>query len=194
LYAKVKDFSTPFVVIFGQFALFYAVAGLGWMLIFSLVLTFFVPLKIYVAGLLLLTLLWIILSILTGQSDSAYKQTTDHLHTQQRTLEFYAQKITLLTSRYEKLCAEKGMQYATASNNKSVLDKLKGKISFLTPNVLENEAASTQMSVIFSKCESIIEETEAASDSDLTACAQKMQRFVDNAIAELDMLKQISRK
>jgi hypothetical protein len=193
LHSKTEEVSTPFYAIFGVFALYYIVIGLGCMLLYSLALMYFVPIKFYVAALIVLTLLWIILSVLTAQTDSNYKQTANKLNDQQHTLSFYAQKIALLTSRYEKLCAEKGIHYQTESNNSSVLDKLKGKIEFLTPNILSSETAHLQLNVMLDKCEAIIEETEAATADQLVDLEKKMQRFVNNSIDELNMLKNITR-
>jgi hypothetical protein len=194
LYRKISDFSTPFVAVFGIFSLYYVIIGFGWMLVFSLILSHFFSLKIYIAVLLILTLLWIILSVLMGQADSNYRTTTDNLKGQRYTLEFYTQKITLLASRYDKLCAEKGIKYETDSNNRTPLDRLKGKISFLTPNILKNETAVSQLNSMLDKCESIIDETESVTEDKLTEVSKKMQRFTDNALAELDMLKNLTRK
>jgi len=194
VYKKVEGVSTPFLAIFGIFAFYYVIISGAWMLLFSLILSHYVGLKIYIAGLMVLTLLWIIVSLITGQADSNYKQTTDKLKADGKTLEYYKQKITLFATRYEKLCAEKGLKYETDSNNKTVLDKLKGKISFLTPNILNNEMAVSQLNSLLSKCEDIIDETESATDEKLPDLQKKMQRFVENALMELDMLKNLSRK
>jgi CO dehydrogenase/acetyl-CoA synthase gamma subunit (corrinoid Fe-S protein) len=143
---------------------------------------------------MILTLLWIIISALTAQTDSNYKQTVETLKEQGQSLNFYKQKITLLASRYEKVCAEKGLMYQTDSSNRTELDRLTGKISFLTPNVFRNETAVVQITALFNKCESLIEETESASTIKVAAETQKkMQRFVDNAITEVDMLKNLTR-
>ena len=73
-YAKVKEFSTPFLAVFGVYAAFYAIIGTIWMFGYSLILSYFIPLKIYIAVLIVITLLWIILSVLTAQTDSNYKK------------------------------------------------------------------------------------------------------------------------
>ncbi|MDR1859756.1 MAG: hypothetical protein LBR06_02390 [Bacteroidales bacterium] len=216
LHLKKDGVSTPFVTVFGMYSIFYIILGAVWMLGYSLLISgvipedmipyrwlrmiyaFFqsypVPLKIYVAVIAVLTLLWIGISLLTAQIDSNFKQTTDKLKADGQTLNYYTQKIALLASRYEKLCAEKGIKYATDSNNKTVLERLKGKISFLTPNILTSETAVSQLNMLFSKCEDIIEETEMATEEKFSEVSRKMQRFVDNAIAELDMLKNLTRK
>ncbi|MCL1934155.1 MAG: hypothetical protein FWF53_10150 [Candidatus Azobacteroides sp.] len=194
LYAKVKEFSSPFLAVFGVYAIYYVVIGFVCMLAYSLILSHFLPIKFYVAALMVLTLLWIIISVLTAQTDSNYKETVEKLKDDTHTLNFYTQKINLLANRYEKLCTEKGLKYETDSNNRTTLDRLKGKISFLTPNILNNDTAVSQLTSLFNKCEDIIEETESATDDTLVEAQKKMQRFVDNAIAEIDMLKNLTRR
>jgi hypothetical protein len=195
LYARTPSLSTPFFAVFGIYAMYYVIIGILVMLIYSLVVTYTgLPLKFYVATIMVLTAAWIILSLLTAKTDSEYKNTVDVLKEQQHSLEYYTQKISLLASRYEKICSEKGLKYQTDSNNRSVLDKLKNKISFLTPNVFRSETLSKQLKEIFEKCESLIEETETAVADDLAELDRKMQRFVSNAVEELDMLKNLTRK
>ena len=194
LYAKTRDVSTPFFAIFGVYSLYYIIFGTGWILLYSLALVHFAPLKLYIAVLMVLTLLWIIISALTAQTDSNYKQSVDALKEEGQSLSFYKQKITLLASRYQKLCAEKGLKYATESSNQTELDRLVGKISFLTPNVLRNGAAAAQITALLGKCEDLIDEVEAATDDSIETAQKKMQRFVDNALAELDMLKGLAVK
>ncbi|MCL2650601.1 MAG: hypothetical protein FWD60_06185 [Candidatus Azobacteroides sp.] len=194
LYAKVKEFSTPLLAVFGVYAIYYVIIGFVCMLAYSLILLHFLPIKFYIAVLMALTLLWIILSVLTAQTDSNYKETVEKLKDDTHTLNFYTQKINLLANRYEKLSAEKGLKYETDSNNRTALDRLKGKISFLTPNVLSSDTAVSQLTSLFNKCEDIIEETELATDDKLVEMQKKMKRFVDNAIAEIDMLKNLTKR
>ncbi len=194
LYAKIREFSTPLYAIFGVYAIYYVAIGLVWMLSYSLILSHFAPIKIYVAVLMVLTLLWIIISVLTAQTDSNYKETIGKLEDDAQTLNFYTQKMNMLANRYEKLCIEKGLKYETDSNNRTVLDRLKGKISFLTPNILNSETAISQLTVLLTKSEDIIEETESATIDALPEIQKKMQRFVDNAVAEIDLLKNLTKQ
>jgi len=193
LHAKTKELSAPYFAVFGIYCLYYIIIGLGWLLLYSLLLSHFAPLKVYITGLMILTLLWIIISVLTAQTDSNYKQTIEKLKEQGQSLNFYTQKITLLASRYANLCDEKGFKYETDSNNRTVLDRLMGKISFLTPNIFSNETAAVQISSMLSKCEDIIDETESVTEEKSEEIQKKMQRFVDNAVAEIDMLKNLTK-
>ena len=193
---KSKELSSPFYAIFGTYCFYYVFFSVGIMLAYSLFLKSYFSLETnnaYIASLIILTLLWIIISTITAQTDSNYRQTVVELKERGQSLNFYVQKIALLTSRYEKICAEKGVKYETQSSNRTELDRLKGKISFLTPNMFNNDTAVAQITALFSKCEDLIVEMEEAPAESVAAVQKKMQRFVDNAIAELDMLKNLSR-
>jgi len=192
LQAKTEGLSSPFFAIFGVYSMYYIVLGLGWLLLYSLALVHFTPMKVYISGLMILTLLWIIISVLTAQTDSNYKETVETLKGQGQSLNYYKQKITLLATRYASLCDEKGLKYETDSSNRTALDRLMGKISFLTPNVLNSETAVAQITALFNRCEDIIDETESATEENAAQVQKKMQRFVDNAVAELDMLKNLT--
>jgi hypothetical protein len=194
LYAKIKEFSTPLFAVFGVYAIYYVIIGFICMLAYSLLLSNIMPIKFYIATLMIFTLLWIIISVLTAQTDSNYKDTVEKLKDAGHTLNFYTQKINLLANRYEKLCAEKGLKYETDSNNRTVLDRLQGKISFLTPNILSNETAVSQLTSLLNKCEDIIEQTELTAEEQSVVLQKKMQCFVDNAVAEIDMLKNLTKK
>jgi hypothetical protein len=126
--------------------------------------------------------------------DVNYQPIEEKLKEDGQTLNFYKQKIILLAGRYERLCNEKGLKYETNSSNRTVVDRLTGKISFLTPNVLKSETAVSQITSMLSKCEDIIEETESAAAENLPEIQKKMQRFVENAVAELDMLKNLTNR
>ncbi|MDR1406544.1 MAG: hypothetical protein LBJ23_00685 [Tannerella sp.] len=193
-YRKITTFSTPFPAVFGIYSLYYVIIGASWMLLYSLALAPLFPINIYIAALIVLTLIWIVLSVLTAQVDSHHKATTDRLNERKYTLEHYTQKTAMLASRYEKLCAEKGIRYATESNNRTALDRLKEKIRFLTPNVLNSDTARAQLNAMLDRCEEIIEETALASGDAPGEREKKMQRFVNSAIDELEILKGMTRR
>jgi len=193
LHTKTKELSASFFATIGVYSLYYIIAGFGWLLLYSFLLLYYVPLKVYLTGIMIFTLLWIIITILTALLDNNNKQTTDKLKEQGLSLNFYAQKIALLASRYAKLCEEKGLKYETDSNNRTTLDRLMGKISFLAPNIFRNETTAVQISSILSKCEDIINETESATEEELKEIQKKMQSFVNNSVAEIDMLKNLTK-
>ena len=196
LHLKTKDLSSPFYAVFGAYCFYYIILGLVCMVGYTFMVKFiYAPEtnKAYIAALMNITLLWVIVSVITAQTDSNYKQTVVELKERGQSLNFFTQKIALLASRYEKLCAEKGLKYETQSSNRVELDRLKGKISFLTPNVFNNDTAVAQITALFGKCEDLIDEMEEASAEKAPTVQKKMQRFVDNAVSELDMVKNLAR-
>jgi hypothetical protein len=193
LYRGIPRTSTPFLALFGIFSLFYVVAGGVWMVGYSLALAWVLPLKVHVAVLIVLTLTWIVVSVLTARSDSNYKATVDVLDDRRRTLEYYTRRITLLASRHEKLREERGIPHETHSNNRTPLDRLKVKIGFLTPNVLNSETTRSRLDEMLDKCEALIEETALAPEDALQEREKKMTRFVNNAIDEVEMMKHATR-
>jgi len=195
LYGKKNGLSMPFFAIFGVYCLYYIILGVVWMLVYSLVLNNFTDThKLYIAVLMSLTLLWIIISIITARTASNYNEKIETLIESGQSMNFYMQKITFYASQYEKLCIEKGLKYSTNSSNRTELDRLKGKINFITPNVLKNETVAVQLGALLSKCEYMIEEMELASNEYAEIIQKKMQRFVDNAVAEIDMFKNLARR
>ncbi|MDL2314930.1 hypothetical protein LJC16_01585 [Bacteroidales bacterium OttesenSCG-928-C19] len=195
LHVDKKDASTVFFAVFGVYALYYVIFGAAWMLVYSLILSHFTVIKIYITVLLVVTLLWIILSLLTLLFDSNYKQIEDKEKEKRISLNFYVQKMNLLATRYERACQEKGIKYETHSNNATVLDKLKNKVNSLHPRFVDNAAAVSQLISILDKCETMIEETENSKEENaLSELSKKMQRFTDNAIMELDMFNNLSKR
>jgi len=174
---KPKDSSTPLFAIYGIFYLYYyIILGSGCMILYSFILRpVFLPdtHKIYIATLIALTLLWIIILEITLQSGNKKKESVETLKKRGQSLNFYNQKIVSLASRYEKLCNKKGLKYETLSCNRTELDRLKGKISFLTPNVFMNEMAVAHILALFSKCEDIIDEMEKATGENREAVQKK---------------------
>ena len=70
---KTESIPVPIKAVFGVFALYYIVVGLGCMLFYSLLLVHFLSIKFYVSALIIITLLWIIGAMLTAQVGSNYQ-------------------------------------------------------------------------------------------------------------------------
>ena len=67
---KSEELSSPFLALFGVYTLYYTGAGLGWLILYSLALRLFLPMKIYVAGIIVLTLVWLVVSLVTARTDN----------------------------------------------------------------------------------------------------------------------------
>ena len=194
LHTNTRIFSSAFYSIFGVTAIIYIITGALWMLVYSFALTSVFSLKVYIAVIIIITLIWIIVAVLIARTDADYKETVDELKNRQYTLQYYIQKMNILTSRYEKVCAEKGIVYKTDSNNRTVLSNLSNKIGFIMPNVLNNDTTTAQLNAMLEKCGSLIDETDSSVETDKDVMVKKMENFVSNAINEIELLKTLSRK
>ena len=193
LHRDSETVSTPFRAIFGITAAYYIIGGLGWMLLYSLLLRHFASIKVYIAVLAIFTLLWIILSLLMGQTDSNYQVGIRQQEDRNKVINYHSQKMQMLATRYERLCREKGIAHSETANGHTPLDLLSSKISGLTPNVFRNATAVTQLNTIIDRCESLLYEAEDAPDDKLPDIARKMQRLAENSISEIDLLKNLAR-
>ncbi len=186
--------SSVFYSVFGVSGMIYIIAGVLWMVIYSEFLSPAVSLRVYVAVILIISLLWFILSAFVLKNDASYKENTDDLKTKQNTLLYYSETLKTLCGKYERICAEKGMVYKTDSNNTSVLQNLVQKVSFLTPNVANNNLAVTKLQSIIEQCKTIISETESATETDKERLQKKMNDFVSDSILEIELIKNISKR
>ena len=94
---KSEIVSVPFKAVFGIYALYYIVAGLAWMLLYSLLLARLgVSIKVDIAVLIILTLLWIILALVTAQADSGYHTGMQEFEDSKKLLNFKIEKMKLL--------------------------------------------------------------------------------------------------
>ena len=174
--------------VFGVFALYYIVVGLGCMLFYSLLLVHFLSIKFYVSALIIITLLWIIGAMLTAQVGSNYQAAQEKTDEKRKVLTFYNEKMKMFA-----LCNEKQLVYDTESNQRTVLDKLSAKVNGLNPGLFKNETAGMQLNAIVNKCELLIDEAETATAEQLPEVDRKMKRFVEKALLEIDMLQNLAK-
>ena len=187
LYARSPALSVPFYTVLGTTAWSYVVLGCGWMFLYSLFFPEMFAFRYYVLGIVVVTLIWGAAIVVMMRVDACYKESVDVLDRRQRVLRDYAGEMERLASRYAAVCQEKGIRYRTDSNNRTVLDRLCGKMRGLTPNLLEAEGVVAQLERILTQCRELVEKTGEGSD-------EKMQQWVEMASEELEWLKSKTRK
>lgn len=149
---------------------------------------------IYFSVFIALTAIWIITIAILWRTDVAYTESVQKLKQTHEEIINFAQQATLLNKKYQRICQEKGIRYETHSNNSSVLDKLVNKIQFLTPNVLQSPVAQRRLTELLAECKTIINEADAATEDQIETVNKKMNSFVLDAVDEIDMLKNTTRK
>lgn len=188
-----KHFSVAFRAAMGICALYYVVAGFGWMLLYGLLLCAFVALKWYIAVIVVMTLLWLIAGSLLAQTDSNYKESMERLADDTCSIGFFKAKAEQLCRRCEEVYADRHLVYQTAANLRSPMEKLSVKIAFITPNVLRNSNAVAQLNIALAQCTDCLDALEQASEEQLPDAERKLLRCIDTAVTVIDFLKNTAR-
>lgn len=188
---KTESLSTPFYAIFGIYSFYYVLIGIIWLVLFSLAIVHFAPLKVYIAGIILLTLVWIILSLLIAQADTNYKQSTDQMADQRQCCDLYIQKMNMLYSNFSQAYRAKAIENEDMI---AAVGRFKLKFATLPPCTFSNAASVSQMNSIQGKFEHLIEQLEDASEDHIEGINKKIIRFAESSCAELDMIKNMTRK
>lgn len=189
-----KLFSVAFRAAMGVCALYYVVVGFGWMLLYGLLLSTFVALRWYIAAIVVMTLLWLIVGSLLAQNDSGYKESMEQLADDTFSIAFFKAKAEQLCRRCEDVYADKHLVYQTAANLHTPMEKLSNKIAFITSNVLRNQNTVTQLNTILIQCADCLDALERASEEQLPDAERKLLRCIDTAIADIDFLKNTTRR
>lgn len=189
---NLSDYSVVLYTIFGFLSIIYILCGAFWIIVYSVFLSPSLSLKVYLAVILVYSAVWLIASVLLSRFDSSYKETVDDLQNKQVSIRYFTEKMNILCRKYETLCQNKGLVYQTDSNNKTVLSNLLNKISFITPNVLQNQSNIDTLNRIIKACEEHIKEAEASSDN--YVIQKNMEAFVGDSISEIELIKSLSKK
>lgn len=190
---KNHDLSTPFYAVFGIVAVYYIVAGLAWMLLYSIALSGVMAMKYYIAGLMIITLLWIILSLVLGRQDTNYKESVEKLDEDFKSIAFFSQKADMLVNRYQAICVEKGISRPAGMQYLNRLSPVANAISTLPPKTCQNPTLGAQLASLLDKCEELINQTEDAPAEELENMTKKMDRLVASALPQIDFIKNASK-
>lgn len=100
--ARNTSSQTPmFRVVCGVFTIYYIIGGVAWMLFYSSVgVNMGLSLKVYLAGILLLSLFWIIVASLVGRHDSNYNARQETLVNDTEDVRSYIEELKMMAKQY----------------------------------------------------------------------------------------------
>lgn len=179
--------------IMGVYSLYYIIVAVVVMLSYAVLLSTFIPLKFYIAAVVIISLLWLIMGSLLVETDTNFKENTEKLQAQGRTLGYFLKRIEILEKRYITISSELSIPYESKSYL-CELSRLSTKIKSLMPNFFTNDMAQTKLQDIIDNCTSLINEVEQCSDTDKTKVAARVKHFVDNSIDEIELIKSLTRR
>lgn len=188
-----EDTSVVFRIVSGILSGIYVFAGFVWMLLYGLFLSDILSLKFYVAVIIVLTLVWVVVGTLIAQTDSNYKEEVDSARHATLTVASLSARVNQLCLRCEQAYVAKGRIYKNENHFKSPVEKLKRKVSCLTPNVFRNVNALSRLQTLLDECEDCINEFASAESGEVEAMEKKLDRMIDNAVSEIDFIKQSTR-
>lgn len=188
-----KKLTGAFYSIIGVYSIYYIITGFVCMLIYSLVLQNFIPLKYYISAIAVISLLWIILGSILLETDSAHKKDSDQLMERGHTLHYYNQKMLELEKRYITLSKDLNIPASTKNYN-CELSRLSVKIKSLLPNVFNNDMTQEKLTSILDKCSELLDTIEDDNNPDKQKIADNIKRFTDRSIDQIELLKNLTRK
>ncbi len=187
---KTEELSSPFYAIFGVYTLYYTAVGVVWLVFYSLVLSHFAPMKIYVAGIIVLTLVWLVVSLVTAQADTNFKKGVDTQRDSRQSLDLYNQKMSRLLQRCRQMCED----FEAGEREGELVEKLRQRFGALSPTLFSNDSAISRLNSVADKFSDLLDRAEDAGKEAAADWGKKLSRFVDDAILELDMAKNMARK
>jgi hypothetical protein len=182
-----------FYSIMGVWAIYYIIAGVLTMLVYSLVLTHFVPMKFYIASIAVFTLLWLIVAGFVAETDALHREQTDQIQQRGRTLSYYTARMAQMEKRYAEMCRTLNIP-ATAKNFDCELNRLTQKLKSLLPSAFNNDTTADKLDRIIEKCADLLDATEANPADDRQSIADSVKRFTDRSIEEIEIIKSLTRK
>lgn len=189
-----REVSTVFRIVVGISAGYYVMAGTCIMLLYSLLLSSTVGIRWYIATLVILTLVWLLLASLLAQTDANHHEKMEQLAEDTHSLHFFTSKVERLCRQCERAYATRGLKYQTTANLQCPVEKLKNKIAYLTPNVLQRGNAVAQLNTILEQCAERIDALENAPDEQLKEAERKLIRYIDTSIEDIDFIKNSTRR
>lgn len=179
--------------VMGIYSLYYITTGLVVILIYSLAISHLLPIKFYVAAIVVITLVWLILGALIAEVDTKHQQDAQQTMERGHTLTYFTQKMSQMEKQYITLCKELEIP-STTQNYACELSRLTVKFKSLMANVFNSDVAQQKLAEITDKCEALMDSIEQGVMADKQQIADKVKSFTNRSIEEIDLLKTLTRK
>lgn len=168
----------------GIYSVVYICIALVWMLLFSVLLWHWLPIKVYFAVIAVITSLWILVGALSLKADNAHQTSVETLADNRRLVDsvnnnadMYLQQFNLLVMAHPEL--EGAAPQVTA---------LCRALATLSPAVMADPNAARRINAICSEFEDILEE----SGSDMLSA--KLKEYAGYSLIKLNQIKKSVRK
>ena len=172
----------------GMWALYYMIAGMATLLVYSLLLAHFVPMRFYISAIIIYTLFWVIVAGITAKNDMMQKEQAVRIQHRSKMLDYYTDSMSQLEKRYTKISRKHDIPLATSGYN-CELARLTLKIRSLLPRVFDLDITLDKLDQIIDSCTEMLDAVEAAPAADRQSISDKVKYFTDHSIDEIEIIK-----
>lgn len=146
----------------------------------------FPSLNIVYICLAIYTVFFAIITYIIFRNIESHGKDTDMLQQKASTLHNYSEGLTLVVSRYYRICREKNISNKMQSQRLQLLEK---QVSSLPASVLNNSNASSKIARIVSELDDAVSNMETTAESGIVANNIQFSNLVERAIEDMQRLK-----
>ncbi len=169
----------------GIFSVFYIAAGLVWMLIFSAALSHWAPIKVYYAGIMVLTVLWIFVGTFTVKVDNDNNIAIETLSENRHRVDYVNGHADMLLNQFNMMRKAHGKELDGATG--AVTSLCRG-LSTLAPCAMSKPEVANRIIGICEGLEKMLSEPLAEDSS------SRIKDYAEKSLITLNSLKKSIRK
>lgn len=132
------------------------------------------------------TIFFAIITYIIYRNIESHGKDMDVLQQKAYTLHNYSERLTLVVSRYNRICREKNISNKMQSQRLQLLEK---QVSSLSASVLNNSNAGSKIAQIVSELDDAVSNMETTAESDVVANNIQFSNLVERAIEDVQRLK-----
>ena len=132
------------------------------------------------------TIFFAIITYIIYRNIESHGKDMDVLQQKAYTLHNYSEGLTLVVSRYNRICREKNISNKMQSQRLQLLEK---QVSSLSASVLNNSNAGSKIARIVSELDDAVSNMETTAESDVVANNIQFSNLVERAIEDVQRLK-----
>ena len=132
------------------------------------------------------TIFFAIITHIIYRNIESHGKDMDVLQQKASTLHNYSEGLTLVVSRYNRICREKNISNKMQSQRLQLLEK---QVSSLPASVLNNSNAGSKIARIVSELDDAVSNMETTAESDVVANNIQFSNLVERAIEDVQRLK-----
>lgn len=132
------------------------------------------------------TIFFAIITYIIYKNIESHGKDMDVLQQKAYTLHNYSERLTLVVSRYNRICREKNISNKMQSQRLQLLEK---QVSSLSASVLNNSNAGSKIAQIVSELDDAVSNMEQTAESDVVANNIQFSNLVERSIEDVQRLK-----